>query len=56
MRHPQFYFEKEIKKNILKTQKEKENLINFSEFSSIWKDRNITQKDLRNKAWNKFVL
>jgi len=38
----------DIKKNI-STQKEAKN--QFSEFSGMWKDRDITQESIRKQAW-----
>ena len=40
-----------VLKKELNAQKENSQPINFSEFAGMWKGKEITQKDLRNKAW-----
>lgn len=42
---------REVLRKELDAQKEKTQPIDFSEFSGMWKDTDITQASLRNKAW-----
>ena len=44
------YIRNVLKKDIEKKQSNK-NKPNFDEFAGLWKDRDITIKDLRDKAW-----
>ncbi len=42
---------RDVLKKELAVQKELSQPVDFSEFSGMWKDQNITQESLRNKAW-----
>jgi post-segregation antitoxin (ccd killing protein) len=44
------YIRNTIKEDILK-KKEKNSKLDFSEFSGIWEDNDISQEDIRKKAW-----
>ena len=42
---------REVLKKELEAQQQRSQPIDFSEFSGMWENRNITQESLRNKAW-----
>jgi len=42
---------REVLKKELEAQQRKSQPIDFSEFSGMWKNQNITQESVRNKAW-----
>ena len=44
------YIRDVLKKELAK-QKELSQPVDFSEFAGMWKDQDITQENLRNKAW-----
>ncbi len=42
---------REVLRKELETQKAQAKPVDFSEFSGMWKDKNVTQEGLREKAW-----
>jgi hypothetical protein len=42
---------REVMRKELEAQQQKTQPVDFSEFSGMWENQNITQESLRNKAW-----
>jgi predicted DNA-binding ribbon-helix-helix protein len=42
---------REVLRKELEAQQQKKQPVDFSEFSGMWENQNITQESLRNKAW-----
>ena len=42
---------REVLRKELEAQQQKSQPVDFSEFSGMWENQNITQESLRNKAW-----